>query len=353
MGGAEKQLVIWAELLQVNLGMQVAVATFDSRIDRKEVLDELQVPVLVLGQDLSTAARTRKLLSFAHAMQPDVVHAFTLYLAPLAYMSALACRAVPVAATQGNGSSDMQELRTIFRSPTMKAIKYFTCNSHEALAHIKPHVRSNALLYYVPNLVAVPKIEFPTTHEKSNKELSNKHLVVLSVGRLDDNKRVDVYLQALARARREEPRLTGVVVGDGPLRAELTKQAESLGLLPDGVVFMGQLSDPDPAYAAADIFVHLAQNEGTPNVLLEAMAAGLPVVTTAAGDIPHIVRTKENGIIVPFNDPGVVAKQILLLAKSRELRHSLGEQAHKDVLHSFSAKKVSYSLERFYLTIKK
>jgi glycosyltransferase involved in cell wall biosynthesis len=354
LGGAEKQLVAWAELLQTELGAHVSVAAFDStQTAHIKALERLQVPVLVLGRELRTNRRIRELVWFARKNRADVVHAFSCYLSPLAISAAVACGATPVSSFRGDGLADLQGLRRPLRFPTLKIVKYFSSNSHEALIRAKPHVRSDALLHYVPNLVSVPNSDRDRPHtDDVNRTGAGPRIVALAVGRLDDNKRLDVFLKALARARGEEPRLTGMIVGDGPSRDALTRQAADLGLLPGGVTFLGQIPNPGPVYAKADIFVHLAKSEGTPNVVLEAMAAGLPVLTTAAGDLRHIVRPLDNGVLVPFDNPTSVAEHMTMLARSPELRRRLGEHARLEVLHSFSSRQVRDSLDRLYSAIR-
>lgn len=352
LGGAEKQLVAWTELLQTELGAHVSVVSFDSnQTAHIEALERLQVPILVLGRELRTDRRIRELVWFARENRAEVVHAFSCYLSPLAISAAAACGATPVSSFRGDGLADLQGLRTPLRLPTLKIVKFFSSNSREALTRVKPHVRSDALLHYVPNLVSVSNDDHPH-RDDVNQDDPVPHIVALAVGRLDDNKRLDVFLKALAKAREEEPRLTGMIVGDGPSRDALTRQAAALGLLPEGVTFLGQIPDPGPIYANADIFVHLAESEGTPNVVLEAMAAGLPVLTTAAGDLRRIVRPPDNGVIVPFDNPASVVEHLTMLARSPELRRRLGERARLEVLHSFSSRRVRDSLNRFYSAIR-
>lgn len=348
LGGAEKQLVVWAELLQKELSARVSVASFDaSRTTRAQALERLGVPVLVLGTDQNMLKRIGRVVSFARQNKADIVHAFSCYLSPLALSTARLVGATPASSFRGDGLADIRGISPVLRRPTLDLVKYFTGNSREALARVRPYVRRGAVLQYVPNLVSPPN---PVSPARPRAQGSG-NVIVLAVGRLDENKRLNVFLDALATARQIEPTLMGVIAGDGPIRAHLTRQAQNLGLLPDGATFLGEIPDTSENYACADIFVHLAKSEGTPNVVLEAMAAGLPVVTTAAGDLRHIVRPLQTGCVVPFDDPSSVTRHLIDLARSPDLRARLGAHAKTEILESHSAQRVGGSLTRFYSAI--
>ena len=155
--------------------------------------------------------------------------------------------------------------------------------------------------------------------------------VVILVGQLIRAKRVDRFLTALALARRSTPGLRGVVVGDGPERATLEHQAERLGLLPLGVAFLGASADVPGLMAEADILALTSDHEGLPNVILEAMAARLPVVTTPAGDAADVIEHGVSGFVVPFDAIEEFAGRLTRLACSPALRRELGQAGYERV----------------------
>jgi len=345
LGGAEKQLVVWADMLQRDLGLRVSAACLDqSRTQRLAVLKELGVPVVIAGTDRSIARRIGQVVSFARENKAQIVHAFSFYLAPLAIVTAMAVKATPAASFQGDGVADL-DVGAMRRVSGLHLVEFFTSNSHEAIARIRTHLPKDAFLQYVPNLVTQPAVAVQRSAD------DQPAIIALVVARLDENKRVDVFVEALARARQVEPRLRGVIVGDGPERERLESLARQHGLLGSGVEFLGLLPDPSSCYAVADIFVHLARSEGTPNVVLEAMAAGLPVVVTPAGEVRRIVRSGENGLLVSFDDVSSVADCLVSLARSTELRQRLGTRAQTEVLADYGLRRVKDSLERFYAAV--
>ena len=128
--------------------------------------------------------------------------------------------------------------------------------------------------------------------------------VILAVGRMSREKAHSDLISAFTRLRMALPGtdLKLLLVGDGPERTRL----EALSV--DGVLFAGHLRDVAPYYAVADLLALPSLVEGSPNVLLEAMAAGVPVVATEAGGIPEIVRHEESALLVPPSDPASLAR---------------------------------------------
>ena len=154
-------------------------------------------------------------------------------------------------------------------------------------------------------------------------------------------------LQAVAQLRRPEVLLA--VVGDGPQRAALEALAAELGL-GDGVRFAGNQADVAPWMQALDVFcLPSYANEGVPQALMQAMACGLPVVTTPVGSIAEIVTDGVTGLIVPPQNAHVLAASIASLLDDDAARHALGERAANVALARFGdAQMVERMLEVFH-----
>jgi glycosyltransferase involved in cell wall biosynthesis len=135
------------------------------------------------------------------------------------------------------------------------------------------------------------------------------HLV--AVGRLAAVKGFDVLLAALSAVRRHLPQASLTILGQGPLLADLTQQGQRLGLT-DAVRFLGFQQNPWPYFKHADIFVLSSRYEGLPNVLLEALALGTPIVATdCPGAIREIQALYPEISLAPPEDPEGLAKAIL------------------------------------------
>jgi len=150
----------------------------------------------------------------------------------------------------------------------------------------------------------------------------------VTVGRLVPWKRVDGILEAVEKI----PDLGLVVVGDGPERPRLEQQAVSLGIA-DRVYFAGQRSRTETLglMAACDLFVLNSTYEGLPHVVLEAMALGLPVVATAVGGTPEVVRDGENGLLIPPGDGDAIVEALYRLCDDQFLHRRLSKGACNSV----------------------
>jgi len=149
----------------------------------------------------------------------------------------------------------------------------------------------------------------------------NPDPTVLTVSRLVPKNNVAGIIRAFALARGTVPNARLLVVGDGPLRAELEAVARERGVR-EAVQFMGTVPHDDlPAvYAAADVFVRPSLSEGLGSVFLEAMAAGVPVIASPVGGIPDIVRDGETGLLAGPDDDAAVAHAMVRLLVDAALR---------------------------------
>jgi glycosyltransferase involved in cell wall biosynthesis len=152
--------------------------------------------------------------------------------------------------------------------------------------------------------------------------------VILSVGRLSREKAHIDLIQAFKSLGETKPELSLklIIVGDGVERARLETAVESLSCK-DRVIFTGQVGHVQPFYSMADLFVLPSHSEGSPNVLLEAMAANLPIVATAVGGVPEIVRHNDSALLVPPNDPAAMATAIATLLTDNKLAQRLASNA--------------------------
>jgi glycosyltransferase involved in cell wall biosynthesis len=158
--------------------------------------------------------------------------------------------------------------------------------------------------------------------------ITDDERVMLSVGRLSREKAHLDLLEGFNRLRETKPEMSCklIIVGDGPERARLEAAAESLGCK-ERVIFTGQVSDVHTFYALADVFVLPSHSEGSPNVLLEAMAANVPLVATAVGGVPEMVENNESALLVLPNDPPSLAASIARVLKDAELAQRLTTNA--------------------------
>ena len=117
-----------------------------------------------------------------------------------------------------------------------------------------------------------------------------------------------------------------LIVGEGPEQANLTRAVTERNIA-SHVVFVGHVTDVAPFYAIADVLALPSHSEGSPNVLLEAMAAGLPVVATSVGGVPEIATSEVNALLVPARDPSAFAEALRRALTELELARTLKSNA--------------------------
>jgi glycosyltransferase involved in cell wall biosynthesis len=174
-----------------------------------------------------------------------------------------------------------------------------------------------------------------------------RDLVVGLVGRLAWEKGVDVFLSAAARVASEFPRARFVVFGDGPDRTTLEAQIAALGLA-ERAKLAGRSNDMPAAYASLDVMVSTSRQEGLPMAMLEGMASALPLVATAVGEVPTLVRDGETGLLIPPDDAERAAAAILTLLRDAPLRAKLGAAARHRIAQEYSAARMTEEYLRVY-----
>ncbi len=134
------------------------------------------------------------------------------------------------------------------------------------------------------------------------------------------------------------------IIGDGELRPELEKMIRERGL-ERKVFLLGQIPDAYRFLPAFDVFVLPSVKEGFPWVLIEAMAAKLPVIATRVGAVPEIIDDHKNGLLVKPKDPAELAEKINEVFQNNHLKNELGIQAHQTILFKFSLDKMVREIE--------
>lgn len=177
-------------------------------------------------------------------------------------------------------------------------------------------------------------------------EIKDGEFVAVTMGRLAAEKDLPLLLGATARLRGKVP-VRLIVVGDGPERRSLTERARRLGI-EDAVTFTGYDENPFKYLANAHIFVHTCRLEGFGNSMVEAMAAGLPVVATDCPFGPReIVEDGKSGILIEMGNEAALARAIEKLAHDDGMRNALSKGARKRADY-FTVKRMVQGYEKIF-----
>ena len=203
----------------------------------------------------------------------------------------------------------------------------------------------------VPNFVDEAAFTPPDaeTQERWHRELrlADGDLVVGIVASLTPIKDHATLLEAISALVPGWPRLRLVIVGSGPLLETLRERAIALGIA-DQVRFAGHLPSVPSPHFMFDVSVLCSQSEGFPNSLVEAMAAGRPIVATSVGGVPDAVHDGENGLLVPPGNPMALAGALDTVLSDPERRRRMGEVGASRARAEFHAHAVISTLESLY-----
>jgi glycosyltransferase involved in cell wall biosynthesis len=164
---------------------------------------------------------------------------------------------------------------------------------------------------------------------------SDSDRVLINVARFYPEKAHDVLLEGFRQMREREPGLRLWLLGVGPEEERIRALTKEQGL-EESVRFLGFRSDLEQVLSLADIMVHPSHMEGVPLAILSGLAAGLPVVATAVGGLPEVVRNGESGILIPPGRPDELASAVLGLAGDEGRCRELGAAAKRFIEEEYS-----------------
>ncbi len=200
-----------------------------------------------------------------------------------------------------------------------------------ALECFSPQIQARG--YVIPNPV------LPIASEQSTKTQWLVKPSLIAMGRLDAQKNFELLLQAFAMLKDRYPEWTLTILGEGKLRSQLESLREKLGLQ-NRVHLLGVVKNPHDFFRQADIFVMSSIFEGFPNAICEAMACGLPVISTDCPSGPReIIREGVDGILVPSGDASALTTAMASLMDDALERKRLGQNA-LEITERFSLEKI-------------
>jgi L-malate glycosyltransferase len=278
--------------------------------------------------------------------QVQVAHAFDFY-ANLALIPAAKLARVPVIIGSHRQLGDLMT-RAQFRAQTaaFRWCDAVVCNSQAAADRLLATGLSPDKIVVIGN--ALPAEVFTTA-----PAVLSKRPGVVRVGmvaRMNHRyKNHSGFLRIAAQIHKRMPNVEFVLVGDGPLRQELEREAASLNL-GDSVIFLGDRQDMPAVLASLDVAVNTSDSESLSNVLLEAMAAGLPAVAYEVGGNSELLSQQRGALIPPCNETAF-AEAVQRLLVDSTLRQQLGQSARQFAQENFSLDKVRQRYVELYVTL--
>jgi glycosyltransferase involved in cell wall biosynthesis len=319
-GGAERQLVFLLQAMDRER-YRPAVAVWNYREDEPYVsqISALKVPIYPLPATSSSFAKVLWLRQRIKRLRPEVVHSYTFFTNIAAYLGALGSGALAIGVIQGDYFEDVRSSGWLRGSMSAHWPRVQIFNSLSAL-----HNAGTTLSPFRPRCASVVRngLDLERFLGGPDRALSGTP-IILGVGSLLSLKRWDRLLKAAAELKRRGLDFQVEIAGDGPMRSSLESLAQELGIA-ERVTFLGHVPRVEDRLCAASLLAHTSDSEGCPNAVIEAMAAGLPVVATDSGDVPRLIDHGKTGFVINRGDDASLVDYVGTLLRNDALRRDMG-----------------------------
>lgn len=343
LGGAETLAAKFAiEARRRGLDVTLAVLKTIGGNPIEKRLHDADVAIVHLGsKNLRDVRAFRRLISLIRDERYELVHSHLTY-ASIWGAVASARTGVPHVATlhtlplkPGAGAADRVRQRLLVSLLTRYAARVIAVSDAQRSAWIQATPLRSDKVIVVPNGVATAGDEPSSAAREEGMTSTSDSPAIGTIAALRRGKGFDILLPAFRRVQQEMPHATLRVAGDGALRDALQRQATDLGIAAS-TEWLGYREDVDAVLARLDVFVHPTFEDALPTAVLEAMAAGVPVVASAIGGVPEIITHEVDGLLVAPGDVDALAAAILRLLRDAGLRTRLAEAGRATIGRRFA-----------------
>jgi len=304
---------------------------------------DLRLPILYHPAFLP---RLAGLARHVRRFRPDVVHTY-LFLADVfgSLVARLAGAPAVVTSRRMDTSKDLPRRTRAYRAANRWTDRIVTPSEAARQACIRAEGADPAKVVTVPNGVELARIDAAAPAEDV---AGGEGPWIGTVGHLNPIKGHRTLVDALPVIRARHPRAQLLLAGEGMLRESLEQRARDLGLS-DAVHFLGVRRDVPSVLKRLDLFVQPSHSEGMSNALIEAMAAGRPVVATRVGGNPEVVRDGVDGLLVPPADPEAMGRACADLLADRSRLEAFGREGRRRVEALFTVERMAAGMTEVYM----
>lgn len=353
VGGLER-VVLDLVREEATAGSDVAVLCIERPGTLAPTAESLGAKVVCLGKGAGLRPGiVLQAASFLRTWRPDIVH--THQLGALLYGGIGAWRArVPVVVHTEHGRHYSRGIRQRYlaRIASRFAHRFFCVSRDIAAGVCKAGMARESCTFVVSNGINVDAFRNCGEGSKVRSELGIPYdaKVVGTVGRLNDVKRQDLLIRGFKFVRDKVPDAHLLLVGDGPSRGALEELVAELNLR-QAVSFAGYQKEPQRFLSAMDVFALTSRSEGMPLSVLEAFAAGVPVVAFAVGGLPEIIDNGLTGFLCTFGDLPAFASLLVDVLLRPSIARQICEAAKSRAETDFSTAAMSETYHRHYLEL--
>ena len=341
-GGAERQLLYLAKELK-DRGWEQVVVTLNPGQPWDALVTEMGIPLVCIPRRSSRLLRLLQLSRIVRREQPAVIHSWSNHTNVYArwLMGGAPAR---IFSFRNNPAVDNlgRPIHRVKNAGIYRAADCVISNSTAAIESARAAGVSPRRTEVIRNILMVQG------RAKPGEPVAIPRVV--AAGALVQIKAYNILIEAFGKLASEGCAFELLLAGDGPERKRLQQLATDVGL--NGRFRMiGPVDDVPALLATAHLAVHSSRSESLSNTILEAMAEGLPVVATDVGGTGEILMDRRNGLLVPANDPSLLALRVKELLQSPVLREEYGTAALAMVRDRFDAGRVTAQYEGLYRSI--
>jgi glycosyltransferase involved in cell wall biosynthesis len=285
-------------------------------------------------------ARAFRLARWLERDRVEIAHAFLFIASAYAYLATRRLPAVRLVSSARNCKIEPSLLRRWILRRAFRASDAIICNSREVERFAVQHYSADRnRIHVVLNGVDIERFR--------PGEKRDRGVVVGTAGRIERQKNLEMFFAAAALFGRERPDATFLVAGDGTLRDHFVRRVAELGLR-DRVRFLGNTGDMPAFFQRLDQFWLTSNWEGTPNVVLEAMATGVPVIATRVGGTEELIRDGIDGFLVAREDVAALCAAARRVAEHPDEASRVAQRARETASSRFSIRAMVESTQRVY-----
>ena len=336
-GGAEKQLFyIISAMIRLNFQLKVFTLTQGEYYENK--LSELGVECIWIGKSPFPIWRLGVLLIEMIRFRPRIMYSTHFY---GNIYSGLIGRILGILSIGSIRNDLALELKKngFWGRWLIKLPHVLIANSQQAVSQLISIGEHSKKIFVLQNFIDLSEFDH-LAKMKINPPGKNDKLKIILVARLVEQKRIDRFIEIIASLCKKHDNILGIIVGDGPEMENLQQIKIKLNLSQSQLLFWGQEENIPALLKQCDLLVLTSEHEGFPNVILEGMAANLPIVTSDVGDSKKIVIDGLSGFVIAGDNNSGFEEKIELLLASKDIREKMGNAGRKIVENEFNISKI-------------
>lgn len=357
-GGSERQLVLLLKNLD-RKAFKPRVIVFNQTDEKnhKDTIQSLGIKVITIPLNrTSIISRIRYLYSQTKLFNPDIIHSWTVHDNPYAgILRILTATKVSIGSLRGGLKYvGFRSLPMIFRFLSLYSVSKLVVNSIRGREEFSEFNLPANHIVVIPNCVE-DRENGDTSSVLSNYGFTEHHKIIGIVGNVRKRKNHLMFIRAMESVLKSFPKAKAIIIGqqvasEPDLADSLKREIKKLNIQ-NQFVFAGFRRDISAIMKELEIFCLTSSKEGMPNVILEAMAAGRPVVATQVGGVPDLVVDGDNGLLVDSGDVKGFSQAVKYLLENPTIANKMGNRGKQMASKRFGCQKTIDEFETLYLSL--